>query len=73
MIKQWIEECNKEHSHVLILTDVGHNESHHKLLKTENINDVIDYYRKNKVVVTEIYNLKLDIQEQLDTFKAYNK
>lgn len=73
MIKQWIDECSKEHSHVLILNDVGHNQSHRKVLKTEKINDLIDHYRKNKIVISEIYNLSLNIQDQLDTFKAYNK
>jgi hypothetical protein len=73
MIKQWIDECNKDHSHVLILTDLGHNESHHKVLKTENINDLIDHYRKNRIVISKIINLKMDIQDQLDAFKPYNK
>lgn len=73
MIKQWIEECSNKHSHVLILNDLGHNESHHKVLKTENLDDLIDHYRKNKIVISKIINLKMDIQDQLDAFKPYNK
>lgn len=70
-IKGWLERAEPEHNYMLVVCDTFDHEDYPVLV----INDVaaaIEYYSKNMQKVMEVYNLSMDLDEQLDAYRSYN-
>ena len=72
-IRGWLARRVPEHTHMLVVTDTFDYTDYPVFCKG-NVDDKIkeyqDYQRMSKV--TEVYNLNMDIEKQLNEYRAWN-
>ncbi len=74
-IKIWIDRGIKEKAtHVIIVCDTFDYEDYPVMVKSsEDVHEIIQKYNgKNMQKIMEVYNLKLNIEQQLNEHRTYN-
>ena len=74
-IKRWLKQGKKEKAtHVIVVCDTFDYEDYPVyVMKNEDVHKVYDEHNgKNMQRVMEVYNLSKDIDEQLNTRRAFN-
>ncbi|MFJ7982297.1 hypothetical protein ACIQ1D_18725 [Lysinibacillus xylanilyticus] len=73
-IGRWLEEGKmKGATHVIVARDTWDNENYPVyVLPSDDVKEVVDGYAKKQDRVEEVYNLSMDIEEQLSSTRAMN-
>jgi hypothetical protein len=74
-IRTWLNRgMDEEATHVIVVTDTFNYEDYPYFVKSgENIKEIIEQYEKSSLTrITEIYNMSMDIEAQLNEKRTYN-
>ena len=73
-IKSWLNSAEDDDTHMIVICDTFDYIDYPKYVKkTENVRMVYDsVHQKNMQKVMEVYNLKMDIDDQLNERRAFN-
>lgn len=72
-IRNWLARAEKNHTHMIVACDTfGYEDYPVFVSDTENVNEVYNKFNGNMQVVMEIYNLKMDLEKQLNEHRARN-
>lgn len=74
-IRQWLERAKQNNAtHLIVVCDTYDWDDYPvEVTSTENIHECIAKYNgKNMQKIMEVYNLKLDIEKQLNEGRSYN-
>ena len=73
-IRFWLGNAKKNHTHMIVVVDTFDYDDYPVYVSdTEDVQEVYDKYNgKNMQSVMEIYNLKMDIEKQLNEHRARN-
>ena len=73
-IRGWLESAKAEGAtHLLVATDTWDYEDYPvPVMPGENVRDKFNEYSSNMNRVMEVYNLGMDLEEQLREYRAFN-
>lgn len=74
-IRTWLQRYpNVDHSHMIVVCDTyDHSDYPIYILSSEDVNEELkEYDGENMQTIMEVYNLKMDIDAQLNEIRAYN-
>lgn len=68
-----IKGIEKEATHLMMVTDTwDYSDYPVYVFENETIESALEYYRRSEDRVQEVYNLKMNIEEQIDQNRAWN-
>lgn len=73
-IKNWIKQAPLESTHMLVICDTFDYKDYPKYIihDEETIADLRNKYNVDMQKIMEIYNLKMDVESQLNQFRSWN-
>lgn len=72
-IREWLSRVKPTDTHMLVVCDRWDYEDFPVFVKAEDdIDAMISKYSTNICRVMEVYNLKMDVESQLDEFRAWH-
>jgi hypothetical protein len=73
-IKNWIERADKNATHMIVVCDTYDYDDYPVYVEShQNAREVADEFNKKSMQrVMEVYNLKMDIEPQLNEHRAFN-
>lgn len=73
LIRNWLQRVTEEDSHMLIVCDTFDYEDYPVFVKkNEDVNNKIKHYSENMQRVVEVYKLSMDLNSQLEVYRAWN-
>jgi len=73
LIRLWLYNSTSSHSHLIVVNNFNKNKLYPVyVFAHEDINRTFKWIEKINDDIIEVYNLKLDYEEQLNESKAYN-
>ena len=73
-IKEWVEKGKENDcTHVIIAVDTWNHEDYPVYVNADmDIHNKIKYYEKSNDRIMEVYNMHMDLEEQLNQHRCYN-
>lgn len=72
-IRNWLKRAEKNHTHMIVIYDAFDYDDYPIFVsKGENVNEVYVKFTESMQNVMEVYDLKMDLEEQLNEQRAFH-